>query len=181
AGERILTLEEALQLARGRINLYLDYKDGDSALLAREVLAEKMGRQVVVYANPEVLRAVRGVAGEGIGLMTKWRPAFGVSQWVKEVGVHAVEIEADDVTAAACGEFHRIGIKVQAKTLGEDDRPEVWDRMAAAGVDWIQTDRPEEVLARQSLKKIGPGRVRVAHHRGASRYAPENTLESLGK
>jgi glycerophosphoryl diester phosphodiesterase len=181
AGERILTLEEGLQLARGRINLYFDCKDVDPTLLAREVLAAKMGRQVVVYASPDTLRAVRDVAGDAVGLMTKWRPASGVTQWVKDVGVHAVEIDADDVTAAACREFHRSGIKVQAKTLGEDDRPEVWDRMAAAGVDWVQTDRAEEVLARQSLKKIGPGRVRVAHHRGAGRYAPENTLESLRK
>jgi glycerophosphoryl diester phosphodiesterase len=181
AGERIPTLEEGLRLARGRINLYLDCKDVDPALLAREVLAAGMGRQVVVYASPDVLRAVRGVAGESVGLMAKWRPAFGVTQWVKEVRAHAVEIDAADVTAAACGEFHRFGIKVQAKTLGDDDRPEVWDRVAAAGVDWVQTDRPEEVLARQVLKAIRPGRVRVAHHRGAARYAPENTLESLRK
>jgi glycerophosphoryl diester phosphodiesterase len=179
AGERILTLEEGLRLARGRINLYLDCKDVDPTLLACEVLMAKMGRQVVVYANPDVLRVVRGVAGEAVGLMTKWRPAFGLAQWVKEVRVHAVEIDAAAVTAAACAEFHRLGIKVQAKTLGEDDRREVWDRVAAAGADWVQTDRPEEILARQSLRIIKPGRVQVAHHRGAGRYAPENTLESL--
>jgi glycerophosphoryl diester phosphodiesterase len=181
AGERILTLDEGLRLARGRINLYLDCKDVDPAQLAREVLTAKMGRQVVVYASPDVLRLVRGAAGDAVGLMTKWRPAFGVTHWLKEVGVHAVEIDAAAVTAAACGEFHRAGIKVQAKTLGDEDRPEVWDRVAAAGVDWVQTDRPEEVLARQSLKMIRPGRTLVAHHRGAGRYAPENTLESLNK
>jgi glycerophosphoryl diester phosphodiesterase len=181
AGERILTLEEGLRIARGRINLYLDCKDVDPALLAREVLAAEMGRQVVVYAGPDVLRAVRGVAGESVGLMTKWRPAFGVAQWAKDARVHAVEIDAADVTAEACDEFHRLGIKVQAKTLGEDDRPEVWDRVAEAGADWVQTDRAEEILTRRALKAIKPGRVRVAHHRGAGRYAPENTLESLRK
>jgi glycerophosphoryl diester phosphodiesterase len=181
AGERILTLDEGLQIARGRINLYLDCKDVDPTLLAREVLAAKMGHQVVVYASPDVLRVVRGVAGDDVGLMTKWRPEFGVTPWLREVRVHAVEIDAADVSAAVCDEFHRAGIKVQAKTLGADDRPEVWDRVAAAGVDWVQTDRPEEILARRALKAITPGRVQVAHHRGASRYAPENTLESLRK
>jgi glycerophosphoryl diester phosphodiesterase len=38
AGERILTPEEGLRLARGRINPYLDCKDVDPALLASEVL-----------------------------------------------------------------------------------------------------------------------------------------------
>ena len=145
-GERILTLEEGLRLARGRINLRLDCKDVDPALLAREVLAAKMGRQVVVCASLDVLRAVRGVAGEAIGLMAEWRPAFGMAPWIEDVRPHAVEIDAADLTAAACGVFHRAGIKVQARVLGDDDRPEVWDRAAAAGVDWIRTDRSEEVL-----------------------------------
>jgi glycerophosphoryl diester phosphodiesterase len=144
AGERILTLEEGLRLARGRINLRLDCKDVDPALLAREVLAAKMGRQVVVCASPDVLRLVRGVAGEGVGLMAEWRPAFGMATWIEDVRTHAVEIDATDLTAAACGAFHRAGIKVQARVLGDDDRPEVWDRAAAAGVDWIRTDRSED-------------------------------------
>jgi glycerophosphoryl diester phosphodiesterase len=181
AGERVLTLEEGLRLARGRINLCLDCKDIDPARLARDVLAAEMGHQVVVYADPETLRAVRGATGEAVGLMTKWRPAFGVTPWVKEARVHAVEIDAADVTPQVCAEFHRSGIKVQARTLGDDDRPEVWDRVAESAVDWVQTDRPEEILARRALKAIGASRVSVAHHRGAGRYAPENTLESLGK
>src|SRR5262249_54977975 len=156
AGERILTLEEGLKLARGRINLYLDCKDIDPTLLAREVMAAGMGRQVLVYAAPEAIRKVREAGDGTIGLMTKWRPADGVEQWLDEVQVHAVEIDAINVIAVVCDEFHRKGVKVQAKTLGHDDVPEVWDRVAAAGADWIQTDRPEEILARRSLKVLGP-------------------------
>jgi glycerophosphoryl diester phosphodiesterase len=181
AGQRILTMAEGLDLARGRVNLYLDCKDVDPARLAREVLAAKMGRQVVVYGEPELLQAVRAEAGESVALMTKWRPRFGIDRWAGEVRPHAVEVDAEDVTPEACREFHRLGIKIQAKTLGDDDRPEVWDRVAAAGVDWVQTDRAEEVLARRALAAIRPGGVKVAHHRGASRYAPENTLEAFRK
>jgi glycerophosphoryl diester phosphodiesterase len=181
AGQRVLTLKEGLALARNRVNLYLDCKDIDPALLAREVLDAGMGRQVVVFDRPEVLQEVRATAGEVIALMTKWRPRFGFDPWVGQVRPHAVEIDADDVTAEACREFHGRGIKVQAKTLDGDDRPEVWDRVAEAGVDWVQTDRAEEILARRALRAIGPRRVKVAHHRGASRYAPENTIESLRK
>ncbi len=181
AGQRVLTLAEGLALARGRINLYLDCKDVDSARLAREVLAAEMERQVIVYDDPSALQAVRAEAGEAVALMTKWRPQFGIDRWVEEVRPHAVEIDAQDVTSEVCREFHSRGIKVQAKTLGDDDRPEVWDRVADAGVDWLQTDRAEEVLARRALKTIQAGGVKVSHHRGASRYAPENTLEALRK
>jgi glycerophosphoryl diester phosphodiesterase len=113
--------------------------------------------------------------------MTKWHPGFGITPWVDEVRPAAVEIDAGDVTPLVCREFKSRGIRVQANTLGADDRPEVWDRVAAAEVDWLQTDFAEEVIARQTLKKLGAKPVKIAHHRGASRYAPENTLPSLEK
>ena len=181
AGARILTLAEGLELARGRVNLYLDCKDVDPAQLAHEVIAAKMEHQVVIYDAPSVLKAVRAAAKSELALMTKWRPQFGISPWVDEVRPAAVEIDAGDVTPEVCREFQHRGIKVQAKTLGADDRPEVWDRVAAAGVDWVQTDLAEEVIARQTLKKIGAKPVKIAYHRGAARYAPENTLPALEK
>ena len=130
-----------MELARGRVNLYLDLKDVDPVSLAREVIAATMARQVVFYDKPEVLKAIRTAATEELAVMAKWRPPLGMDRWVAEVRPAAVEIDAGDVTLEACREFHRRGIKVQAKVLGQDDRPEVWDRMIAAGVDWLQTDR----------------------------------------
>src|SRR5262249_2898302 len=126
-------------------------------------------------------QAVRAEAGERIGLMTKWRPEFGLETWPDEVRPHAVEIDAGDITPEVCRAFHRRAIKVQAKVLGQDDRREVWDRVMSFGVDWLQTERAEESLARQALCTLPVVRTKVAHHRGASRYAPENTLESLAK
>ncbi len=183
AGRHVLTLAEALELAQGRVNLYLDCKDIDPALLAREVTAAKMEHQVIIYDDPKVLQAVRAAGGDVLALMTKWRPRFGITPWLDQVRPQAVEVDAADVTPEACREFHRRGIKVQAKTLGQDDRPQVWDRVAGAGVDWIQTDLAEEVLARRSLEtvKMNRNRVKIAFHRGASRYAPENTLPALDK
>jgi len=181
AGTRILTLAEGLELARGRVNLCLNCKDVDPAQLAHDVIAAKMERQVVIYDNPPAFKAIRAGATRELGLMTKWRPQFGFTQWVDDVRPAAVEIDAGDITLEVCRTFERRGIKVQAKTLGADDRPDVWDRVVAAEVAWIQTDFAEEVIARQTLKRIGSKPVKIAHHRGASRYAPENTLASLEK
>ena len=181
AGTRILTLAEALELARGRVNLYLDLKDVDPAQLAREVVAARMTRQVVFYDIPAVLKMIRAAVTEELAVMAKWRPSSGIAGWVDDLRPAAVEIDAVNVTPEACREFHRRGIKVQAKVLGQDDRPEVWDRMAASGVNWLQTDRAEEILAQLALKTTRGRRPRIAHHRGAGRYAPENTLPALEK
>jgi glycerophosphoryl diester phosphodiesterase len=181
AGEAILSLPEALTLAKGRVNLCVDGKHVDPARLARDVLDAGMERQVVVFAGPDVLRAVRSSpGGDRLALMPKWRPSDGVDAFAN-LRPAAVEIDAADVTPDRCRSFHRRGIKIEAKVLGEDDRPEVWDRVLGAGADWVQTDRAEEVVARTILRRAGPNRVKIAHHRGASRYAPENTLPAYEK
>jgi glycerophosphoryl diester phosphodiesterase len=181
AGTRIVTLAEALELARGKVNVYLDCKEIDPGLLARDVAAAKMEAQVVIYDTPDVLARVRAAARGDLALMTKWRPRFGIAPWIDQVRLAAVEIDAADVSAEVCRELHRRGIKVEAKVLGTDDRLDVWEKMAASGVDWIQTDLAEEVLAWQVLKGKKARPVKVAHHRGAARYAPENTLPALEK
>ena len=59
---RILTLTEGLELARERVNLYLDCKEIDPAKLASDVIAAGMEHQVVIYDTPAVLEAVRTAA-----------------------------------------------------------------------------------------------------------------------
>jgi glycerophosphoryl diester phosphodiesterase len=71
---------------------------------------------------------------------------------------------------------HSAGLKVQTKNLDTWDRPEFWDKVVEAGVDWVQTDLPEEFLARAVWRRLSTRPCRISHHRGANRYAPENTL-----
>jgi glycerophosphoryl diester phosphodiesterase len=181
AGLRILTLAEALDLCRGRINLCLNLEDVNPAQVAREVIAARMASQVVLAGKPEVVQATRAAATEALAVLTAWRPGIEIDRWVDAVRPAAVAIAPFDVTPDVCRAFHRRGITVQASVLGADDRPEVWDRLIAAGVDWLQTDRPEDVLARRALEITRGRRPKIAHHRGASRYAPENTLPALEK
>lgn len=181
-GTRVLTIEECFALARGKLNLYLDCKAVDPEQLAREILAAGMERQVVIYEKPERLQRLY-VAGAGkLALMTKWRPESGSpSAWAGTNHLAAVEIDADTVTAEICRAFHSLGIKVETKNLGEWDTPTFWSRAIDAGADWIQTDLPEEVLAQALWRQIRTRPVRFSLHRGANRYAPENTLPAFEK
>ena len=182
AGEKLLTLADALKLAKGRVNLYLDCKRVDPESLARDVSAAGMDRQVIVYDRPEVIARVRAASKGAVPVMTKWRPSMGEpAAFAKAHGLSAVEVDAADVSAEVVRAFHASGVKVQAKTLGDrDDRHEVWSRVADAGVDWVQTDRPLGVLITAFRKRHpDPWPVQVACHRGAGRYAPENTVPAL--
>jgi len=181
AGERVLTLQECFDLTKGKLNLYLDCKAVNPEQLAREILAAGMEHQVVVYEELDSLQRIYAVAPDKIALMTKWHPAFGPASWAQSNHLAAVEIDAPEVTAAISQSFHALGIKVQTKNLGEWDRPEFWDKAIAAGADWVQTDLPEEVLAHALWQRVKTRPVRFSLHRGANRYAPENTLPAFAK
>ena len=187
AGTRILTLAEALTLAKGRVNLYLDLKDHDPARLAREVLEAGMETQTILYDSPARLAEIRKAhpKAERLALMTKWRPGMDPARLVAENHLAAVEIDEDQITPEVIAAFRRLNVKVQAKALGgSHDTPEVWDRLQALGVDWIQTNHADEIVARfrrKRAREMGRDRLKIALHRGASLHAPENTIASLKK
>jgi len=181
AGEQLLSLDECLALCKDRLNLYLDCKDVHPGHLAEEIWEAGLRRQVVVYGNPELTRKISAESAGKLAAMTKWRPGIGGPEWAATNGLAAVEIDAPELTPEVGAAFRRAGIKVQAKVLGDWDQPEVWDRVIAAGADWLQTDLPEEVIAHQLWQRVPKRPVEVALHRGANRYAPENTLPAFAK
>jgi glycerophosphoryl diester phosphodiesterase len=180
-GLRVLTLQEVFALAKGKLNLCLDCKAVNPEQLAREILAADMGRQVVVYDRPDRLQRLHAVAPGRVALMAKWRPDMGPPAWAQSNNLDAVEIDADVVTPEDCRAFHALGIKVETKNLGAWDKEAFWTRAIAAGADWIQTDVPEEVLAHALWQRVKKRPVRFSLHRGANRYAPENTLPAFEK
>lgn len=177
---RLASLPEMLHGAKGKVNLYLDCKSIDPALLARQISEAGMERQVIVYGSPEVLARVRGISGDSIATMAKFLPGMDFDHFVRDVSPAAVEIDANDVIPELCKAFHAKGIKVQAKVLGQGwDNPEVWGRMIDAQVNWIQTDDPAVFRYFEARRRLGKFPVKIAHHRGANRYAPENTLKAI--
>jgi len=180
-GIPLLSFKQCLELAKGKLNLYLDCKDVNPEQLAQEILQAGMENQVVVYDSVEKLQRVRGASEGKVAIMAKWHPADGFTTWMDELQPDAVEIDANEITPAIAKAFRDKKIKVQTKNLGEWDTPEFWDRALAAQIDWIQTDLPEEIIARDLWRRVPNRPVRIALHRGALRYAPENTLPAFEK
>lgn len=181
AGLRLQSLPEVLAAAKGKVNLYLDCKHVNPDLLVREIQAAEMQSQVVVYDQPPMLAKVRATAGDRIATMTKFHPReMKIEAFAKEVDPAAVELDADDVTSELCREFHYRGIKVEAKVLGDKwDNPVTWNKVIEAGVDWLQTDNVAGVRFADVHRRVTHFPVKVSCHRGANRYAPENTVAAI--
>ena len=177
---RLAALSEMLEAAKGRVNLCIDCKEVDHALLCREIINSGMGSQVVVYDSPGNLRKIRSISGSAIATMVKYRPVEDLAGFIATTDPSVVEIDADDVTSGLCAAFHSRGIKVQAKVLGAKwDNKATWARVIDSGADWLQTDDPAGVRFLDARRRIGKFPVMIAMHRGASRYAPENTIAAI--
>ena len=181
AGTPLLSFKQCLEFSKGKLNLYLDCKEVNPELLVQEILQAGMEKQVVVFDGLENLARVRK-AGQGkVATMAKWHPKDGLTTWIEKVQPDAVEIDANEITPAIAQAFHEKKIRVQTKNLGVWDAPKFWDKALAAKVDWIQTDLPEEIIARDLWHRVAKRPVRISLHRGANRYAPENTLPAFAK
>lgn len=181
AGEQLLSLKDCFALCKGKLNLYLDCKAVNPEQLALSILEVGMERQVVVYLNLDESRKVQQASAGKVATMTKWRTGFGGPEWAVTNGLAAVEIDAPELTPAIAEAFRHAGIKIQANVLDSWDQPVMWDRVIAAGADWLQTDLPEELLAHSLWRRVPKRPVEISLHRGANRYAPENTLPAFAK
>jgi glycerophosphoryl diester phosphodiesterase len=181
AGTRIATLAECLALAKGRVNLYLDCKDVKPDRLVAEIRAAQMEPQVVVFGEPALLKQVRGLSRGAIAVMARLDADSLPDSWLDELRPAIVEIPADKVTVEICQRLHERGIQVEVSTLGELDQQAFWKRALECGANYVQTDLPEEFLAFELLCRIDKRPVMFACHRGATRYAPENTAPAFQK
>ncbi|MGH9676361.1 MAG: glycerophosphodiester phosphodiesterase, partial [Candidatus Acidiferrum sp.] len=182
AGTRILTLREALSLAKNRLNLCLLCRQMNADSLVKEILKAGAERQVVVFTEPAAGERIRELSRGKIAIMARWTPPDGTTDWISQQRPHAVAIAIGDITAETCRVFHDHKIKVLANCSGEtSDQTENWNKAISVGADWLQTDFPLEASAAAFQAAIKKRPALISMHRGANRYAPENTLFSLGR
>jgi glycerophosphoryl diester phosphodiesterase len=177
AGTRILTLEELLQFAKKKINLYLDCKEVNPETLVQAIRAAQMEDQVVVFASNKMLGRINQ---SGLGTIPVI-PLYGqyyLDRLIRQLRPAAIEFHADEITPALIGRCHKAGVRVLAKDLGGKDRTKLWNRLIDLGVDWIMTDVGEGVLSAYTQRLIPRRPIKIVAHRGVRLLAPENTRKA---
>ena len=149
AGERIPTLDEALELAKGNLMVNVEIKSvrwRDSTLareVARIVRAHSMTDDVLISSfNPAALYHIhRAAPSLSRALLYSPRPAQPFRQaWARRLlALDALHPQYTLVDEAAVRHAHEVGCRVNAWTVNEQ---EDMLRMIALGVDGIITDHP---------------------------------------
>ncbi|QVL34513.1 glycerophosphodiester phosphodiesterase family protein [Telmatocola sphagniphila] len=176
----IPTLAEVLKLSKGKLNLVLQCERVDSKLLVKEILGAQMQNQVLVQAEPDVLKKISQVADQKLAKMLSFNPDQDkLENWISEFQPDAALVEADRLTNALCKTLQTRGIKLFVQATGSPDSFEVWNKLIHFPIDAIVTDNPVGVRFAEVRNRIPNFPVKISYHRGACRYAPENTLASI--
>jgi len=145
--EMVPTFDEAIAACHGRIKAYVDHKGGDPKAIIETLEKHKMLQDAVIYGQPDRLREFR-----------KLRPSIRIlckrPEKREELGRVIANLKPDmfdghyltwsrDHVAAA----HRNGVHVWVDALGPPDGPIGYMMAASMGVDAIQTDHPDRLIA----------------------------------
>jgi glycerophosphoryl diester phosphodiesterase len=142
-----------------------------------------MADQAVVSATDEVLARVRELSAGKIRAVRPLAPDQDANAWLA-LGIagkasDVALVPPDAAIPETCETLHAKQVCLVGDACGPHDNPAGWNRLLAAHVDMVRTDRPEEFLAHAISLRTANRTVQYAAHRGALRYAPENTTASL--
>ena len=147
----IPTFEAALKACKGRIRIYLDFKDGDRGEVARMIVAAGMENSVAVYDGEKGAAEWRRLAPSLPLIVSPPRTALASPEawksWLERTPIEVVDRIDAPFSKELVEIAHAAGVAVWPDTLGKDDTRERWEVVAGAGADGLQTDHPEAVNA----------------------------------
>jgi glycerophosphoryl diester phosphodiesterase len=149
SGVRVPTFREVIELARGRIALYLDLKEADPTPVLRIVAQENAS--AFVYFRPYSYTAVRKI----IAADRNHKILFDVDDWMQLPGILPT-VRPNIPNVFFSGSLHvwtpemltqarRLGVQTFVNVLGPEDNRENLERAIRMGFDFIQTDREAEL------------------------------------
>jgi len=147
---RIPTLEEALALCHHRIHIYLDFKSGDRAEVARLIRSADMSSQVLVYDDVSQIAVWREIAPELpliVSLPESARASpSGLAAFLKDNPCEVLDGKWSGWTAEIVRKAESLGARVWPDIQNPNENPEYWQKVLAPGFSGVQTDHPVELI-----------------------------------
>lgn len=153
AGTKVPTFDEALDLAKGKINVYVDTKYADPQQLIDTIVRHDMQDHVVIYGNPFFLYEVH-----------KIRPALKVMPEAlspdickflsRAMQLQVIAFDANDFKDGVIDVAKSGHAQIFVDRLGDADTAETWQKAIDQGAAGIQTNLPAELAAYLRAHKL---------------------------
>ncbi len=143
---RIPEFAEVLKLCKGRINIYLDYKDANVKKTYRLLKESGMQNNVVVYLNKEEQYGQWKDVAPHIPLMASLPENMNISQLNNFLDKKHLDVvdNADNVDLVNL--MHKRKIAVWLDVQSDDEGPTKWEQALKLGVDGLQTNHPQKLI-----------------------------------
>lgn len=152
AGTKVPTFDEALDLARGKIGIYVDVKQASAKDLVTHIDGHGMTDNVVIYAGLRLSKEIQALNPK-LKVMPESQSEGTVKQLIEELHPRVIAFGARDFTPEIIRLTKEAKAEVYVDRMGATDNPAGWQTAIDAGADGIQTDRPGELV--QYLREKG--------------------------
>jgi glycerophosphoryl diester phosphodiesterase len=150
--ERVPLFDEALSLARGKAQVYVDCKDVAPEALIAALEEQKMLESVVVYGSADFLRQVQSLRPI-VRVMPESVSTGALRSVIKELRPKVIAFSERDWQDPIIDVARKSGAGLFVDRLGPADNVAAWQEDIDRGATGIQTDRPAELV--QYLRSKG--------------------------
>ena len=145
AGIRIPTFDEVLDLARGKIGIYVDVKNASAQDVARDIEAHGMTDRVVIYCGLDLGKKIQAL-NPRLKVMPESNSVEHATLLVEQLHPKVIAFGAKDFTPDVIRVVKQANAEVYVDRMGATDGPEGWQAAIDDGADGIQTDHPGELV-----------------------------------
>ena len=150
AGEKVPTFDEVLAACKGKVNIYVDHKEAPTDQVLSAIKAHGMEHQVLIYNGPDGLKEWKKL-DDTLPVMPslpdEFRKPGGIAQFEKSLAAEVLDGNLVEWTSKLVAEAHAAGVKVYVDNLGPNDNEKGFEKAIRMGVDGIQTDYPDRLIA----------------------------------
>ncbi len=139
--ERIPTFDEILELCKGKIGIYLDFKNADINQTLSVIKKWDMEKDIVWYADPQELKQVKKLCSECI-IMPDPGPEKNLNTLLTELKPYVVASVWKYYSKTFLDACHKAG----AIVIVDESDSSCWQQALDWGTDGIQTDDPEGLI-----------------------------------
>jgi len=152
AGTKVPTFDEALDLARGKIGIYVDVKSASAKDLVTHIEEHGMADHVVIYVGLSLGKEIQKLNPK-LKVMPEAGTVENAKRLIERLHPLVMAFDAGDFTPDVIRVVKEAKAEIYVDRMGTTDAPAGWQSAIDAGADGIQTDRPAELV--QYLREKG--------------------------